>query len=328
MELTANILRIERLSLSDGKGMRTVVFFKGCPLHCAWCSTPESQSGELQVYYMEERCVFCGACIASCPVNALQIKSENGKIQRNSARCRNCFRCVEVCNYRAQRIYGQKMTVAQVMKEIQKDEMFFFYSGGGVTLSGGDVFCQTEFAESLLEACEDACINTAAELDMFTSKENVHRIIPHLDMFYVDLKLMYAERHKKWTGQENSRIIENIREADRICKTGAIHVRIPVVEGVNDDVENIRKTADFCAQLKNCREFEFLPYHRLGIHAYRQLGRTYLLEEKNSMSRWDVYERMSFLCEEKYPFDISISGLPVYQRNTGKVRVTEEELKV
>ena len=211
MELKANILRIERLSLSDGKGMRTVVFFKGCPLRCAWCSTPESQSGQREVYYMKERCTGCGACIQVCPEQALRRSEKTGEIVRDHSRCKQCFQCVDACNYRAQQIYGKEMTVKEVMREIQKDEMFFFYSDGGVTLSGGVLFCQTDFAEALLETCDDACINAAAELDMFTSFENVKRIVPHLQMFYVDVKTMDPEKHKKWTGQDNACILENIR---------------------------------------------------------------------------------------------------------------------
>ena len=327
MELKANILRIERLSLSDGKGMRTVVFFKGCPLRCAWCWTPESQSGQREVYYMKERCTGCGACIQVCPEQALRRSEKTGEIVRDHSRCKQCFQCVDACNYRAQQIYGKEMTVKEVMREIQKDEMFFFYSGGGVTLSGGDLFCQTDFAEALLEACDDACINAAAELDMFTSFENVKRIVPHLQMFYVDVKTMDPEKHKKWTGQDNACILENIRKADAICAPHSIHVRVPLVEGVNDDVENIRKTAQLCQELKNCQELEFLPYHRLGLHAYRQLGRKYQLEEHTSMSRWDVYQKMGFLCETDWTFDISISGLEVYKAGIGKTGVTEEVLK-
>lgn len=327
MERKATILRIERLSLSDGRGMRTVVFFKGCPLHCAWCSTPESQSMEREVYYLKERCTECGACILACPQNALSFDSETKRVKRSHTLCKQCFQCVEVCNYRAQQIYGKEMTVKEVMREIQKDEMFFFYSGGGVTLSGGDVFCQTDFAEELLLACEDACIHTAAELDLFTSFEQVKRLVPHLQMFYTDVKCMDSNRHKKWTGQENGIILENIRRADKICARKAIHVRVPLVEGINDDPENIRKTAEFCAELENCSELEFLPYHRLGLHAYRQLERTYALEEKASMNRLDVYQKMGFLCEQQWSFDIAISGLQLYAAGKGRLPVTEEELK-
>ena len=311
MELKANILRIEHLSLSDGKGMRTVVFFKGCPLRCAWCSTPESQAGKREVYYMKERCTGCGACIRLCPRQALSRAEKTGELVRDKARCTSCFHCVDVCNYRAHQIYGKEMTVKEVVHEILKDEMFFFYSGGGVTFSGGDVFCQTDFAEVLIKACHDACINTAAELDMFTSFENVKRIVPHLQMFYADVKCMDPKRHKKWTGQDNALILDNIRRADAICQPSSIHIRLPLVAGINDDEENIRKTAEFCRELKNCRELEFLPYHRLGVHTYRQLGRKYQLEDHKSMSRQDVYQKMSFLCQDQWPYDLTISGLQV-----------------
>lgn len=320
MDLKANILRIEHLSLSDGKGMRTVVFFKGCPLRCAWCSTPESQSGQREVYYMKERCTGCGACIRACLEGALSYSEKTGELVRDKEACKNCFRCVDACNYRAQQIYGREMTVKEVVREIQKDEMFFFYSGGGVTLSGGDVFCQTDFAKALLEACDDACIDAAAELDMFSSFENVKRIIPHLQMFYADVKCMDPGKHKKWTGQDNAIILENIRRADAFCQPHSLHIRLPLVAGVNDDKENILKTAQFCQELKNCQELEFLPYHRLGLHAYRQLGRDYLLEDRKPMSPADVYQRMGFLCEGNWSFDIAIAGSQVYQAGKGKIR--------
>ena len=128
MTLTATILRIERISLNDGRGMRTVVFFKGCPLRCAWCSTPESQRPEREVYYKQERCRLCGACAVRCPAHALSVDPAGGRMVRDPDKCQNCFRCVDACNFRAQQIYGREMTVEQVMKEIRKDEIFFFYS--------------------------------------------------------------------------------------------------------------------------------------------------------------------------------------------------------
>ena len=322
----AVILRIERISLNDGKGMRTVVFFKGCHLHCAWCSTPESQKLPREVYYKKERCRSCGACILRCPEQALAF-SEDGKIIRDQKKCRNCFRCVDVCNFRAQQIYGREMTVEEVMKEIRKDEIFYFFSDGGVTLSGGDVFCQTDFVEALLDECIDSGIDTCAELDLYTEPENVKRIIPKLDMVYADIKCMSPTMHKKWTGGSNEKILSNLKLADEICRENAIHIRVPVVEGVNDTAANILATAEFCANMKNCAELEFLPYHRLGIHAYRQLQRPYPLEDRKPMNRFDVYERMGFLCDREWPFDIRISGMDVYSRKTGKIEVTEEELK-
>ena len=327
MSEKAVILRTERISLNDGKGMRTVVFFKGCHLHCAWCSTPESQRLPREVYYKKERCRSCGACIAACPEQALSVAEDGKGVLRDREKCRQCFRCVDVCNFRAQQVYGREMTVEDVMKEIRKDEIFYFHSGGGVTLSGGDVFCQTDFAEALLEECIDSGIDTCAELDLYTVPENVRRIIPKLDTVYIDVKCMSAETHRQWTGVSNERILSNLQLADGVCRKDALHVRVPVVEGVNDEAENIRKTAEFCAGLVNCAELEFLPYHRLGIHAYRQLQRPYPLDDRKPMNRLDVYERMGFLCGGEWPFDIRISGMEVYSRKTGKIPVTEEELK-
>lgn len=330
--LKGTILRIEKISLNDGDGMRTVVFFKGCPMHCAWCSTPESQKAAPEVYFMKHRCRGCNACVAVCPNGALTFvppadETERPMILRDHEKCTDCFKCVDACNYRAQQIYGKEMSVKEVMREIEKDELFYFYSNGGVTLSGGDVFCQPEFVSAILDGCEDLFINTCAELDMLTTRENIEAIIPRLDNFYTDVKLMDSEAHKKWTGAGNEVILENIRLADTICKKNAIHARLPFVEGVNDSRENIAATVEFCRSLKNCSELEFLPYHRLGVHAYEQLQRDYALIDNQPMNRLDVYKKMSFILEEDLPFAVKISGMKLYDPATGIVPVTEEELR-
>ncbi len=326
MEKAGTVLRIERISLNDGEGMRTVVFLKGCPLRCAWCSTPESQKREPEVYYLRERCRLCGACIAACPEGALGFSPEGNAVVRDVRACKNCGKCVDACNFRAQQVYGRQMTVSQVMEEIHKDEIFYYYSGGGVTLSGGDIFCQTDFAEALLDACDEGCIDTAAEMDLCTSPEHVRRILPRLRLAYIDLKCMDPLGHQHWTGVDNQIILENIRLADEVCRPGAIHIRIPVIAGVNDSRANLEASADFCGMLKNCSELEFLPYHRLGTHAYRQLMREYPMEGRKPMNRLDVYRRMGFLCDRKYSFRIRISGMTVYDPGRGKIPVTEEEL--
>lgn len=324
--MTGTILRIEKISLNDGNGMRTVVFFKGCPCRCAWCSTPESQNPDREVYFMKQRCRLCGACVAKCPNGALSFSEDNSTIKRDASLCDNCFTCVDVCNYRAQNIYGKEMTVAQLMKEIEKDSIFYFYSNGGVTLSGGDIFCQTDFAEAILEECEDSFIDTCAELDMLTSQENVARIIPKLNTMYIDVKLMDDELHHQWTGVSNKTILENISYADTICKKNSIHIRLPLVEGVNDSHENIQATADYCATLANCVELEFLPYHRLGVHTYEQLQREYTLADREPMTRKHVYDKVSFLLEQKLPYQIRISSLEIYDPVKGIIPVTEEQL--
>ncbi len=308
MERTAQILRIEHISITDGEGMRTVVFFKGCPLRCAWCSTPESHRMEPEVFYKKERCRGCGSCLLRCPRKALRFAEDHRTILRDPVQCINCGACAEACAYHAMGVYGRRMTVSQVMREIEKDVMFHFFSGGGVTLSGGDLLLQADFARELLLACQDSCIRTAAELDLYGDWEQVEKVIPLLDSFYVDLKLMDSGRHRQWTGVGNESILANLRRAAENCAPGAVHIRTPVVWNITDDPENLLAVAEFCRKLPNCVELEFLPYHRLGLHAYQQLGREYSLSALLRMSYAEAWEKIAPVRSRRWPFRLKLAG--------------------
>lgn len=308
MERKAEILRIEKISPNDGNGLRTVIFFKGCSLRCRWCSTPESQKMGKELYYQSGKCILCGKCVEICASDALFLDMKSRKLIFDEMKCKGCFQCVEACNVGARGIYGKYMTVQEIMKSIRKDEIFYYHSGGGVTLSGGDVLCQAEFARDLLRACRDSGIHTMAELDMYGSYKNVEMILPYLDEFYVDIKLMDGELHKKWTGRDNTSILENTKKAALACRENTIHIRVPLVWNVNDSYENIASTADFCRNLFSCRELEFLPYHRLGQAAYGYLGRDYALGNLPAMTYDQAYEKVKFLREENLPFPVKISG--------------------
>ena len=308
MNKKALILRIEKVSSKDGKGLRTVVFFKGCPLQCAWCSTPESQLPLNEIYYQKESCILCGRCVAACPEHALSISNNDAEIIRDEKKCNNCLICAQVCPTRSFKVYGKEMTVEEVMKQIHKDEIFFYHSGGGVTLSGGDVLCQAEFARDLLSACKDSVINTSAELDMYGEYNRIKMLLPYLDSFYVDIKIMDPEMHKKWTGVDNRTILENIKRASADCNQNALHVRVPLIWDINDSRKNVLETAEFCRGLANCAELEFLPYHRLGLNTYRLLNREYKLDSLPAMDFDDAWQRVSFLCQSDWSFSIKISG--------------------
>jgi pyruvate formate lyase activating enzyme len=203
------------------------------------------------------------------------------------------------------------MTVGEVMNEIRKDTLFYFYSGGGVTLSGGDLLLQADFSREILMACREDCINTAAELDMYGPYENVTKVLEHLNSYFVDIKLMDCEQHRRWTGVENTSILENtLRAANDFPRTTMV-VRVPLIPGINDSRENIGATAEFCKRLKSCKTLEFLPFHRLGTIAYRHIGRPYSFAELPPMAIETARQRIGFLTDQgqKLPFKIRISDI-------------------
>ena len=308
MSETAQILRIEKISPNDGTGLRTVVFFKGCPMRCLWCSTPESQKKSLELCCNTTRCSACGKCIFNCPREALSLGQTSGRILLDKEKCDSCFKCVSACPSRGLGVYGREMTVAEVMKQIVRDEIFYHHSGGGVTLSGGDVLCQPEFALSLLAACKDSGIHTMAELNMFGDFANIALLLPYLDELYVDIKLMDPELHKKWTGVDNATILENTRRASAVCPPNAVRIRTPLILGMNDDRKNIVSTANYCKSLASCGELEFLPYHRLGQAAHEYTWRDYPLKDMQPMSPTVARAKVAFLHNMNLPFPIKVSG--------------------
>lgn len=312
MSLTARILRIEKISPNDGYGLRTVVFFKGCPLRCKWCSTPESQKKAMELYYRPVKCVFCGRCVEACPQKVLKKGKDRILIDFRKETCADCLQCSQVCPTGALSVYGREMTVDQVMKEILKDEVFYFHSGGGVTLSGGDVLQQAEFAAELLKECRDNGIHTMAELDMYGDFSRVELLLPHLNALYIDIKHMNPQQHKYWTGADNAIILKNIKKTAAYFaarnRKNVIHFRIPLIWGVNDSAENILETARFCEETGACTELEFLPYHRLGESTYGYLGQNYELAGKPKMSFEDAYKRVKILKAETLSFPVKISG--------------------
>ncbi len=224
------IFNIQRFSIHDGPGIRTIVFFKGCFMRCAWCCNPESQSYEIQTMI------------------------ENGKTKT----------------------VGKDVTVEELMPELLADENYYRRSGGGITLSGGEILGQSDFARDLLRACQDAGLHTAVESTANASFDKIEKILPYLDMYLLDIKHMNSAKHKEFTSAPNELILEN---AKRIAKSGVeLIIRTPVVPGFNDTAEEIRAISKFAATLPGVKEHHLLPYHRLGQDKYDGLGRKYSLD--------------------------------------------------
>ena len=276
--LTGRVLRIEKTSIHDGDGLRTVIFLQGCPLRCLWCSTPESQSAWPQRAYAADRCTRCGSCVAACPEEALRFADNGGAIVVDPEKCRLCFTCVDVCPSKAMKRYGSLMTVEEVMREIAKDEIFYFHSGGGVTFSGGEPLEQIDFVRALLVECRKRGIPCGLESSFFAPWERTESLLSLLDLVYVDLKHIDPAEHVRLTGVDNRVILESIRKASASPHVFDLVLRIPLIPGLNDSDENLRRIAAFASGLKRIRAVEFLAYHRLGRETYRALGRAYPLE--------------------------------------------------
>jgi pyruvate formate lyase activating enzyme len=267
------IFDVMRFSLHDGPGIRTTVFFKGCPLECWWCHNPEGLSAEPEVVYLVERCIRCGDCVAACPHGAI---TWHDLPTRDAQACEKCGSCVAVCPTGATQMIGRWVTVEQLMEEINRDAIFFDESGGGVTFSGGEPFLQPLFLEAALEACRTRRIHTVVETCGVVARNTLLRIGCKADLLLYDLKLMDPRKHRTYTGASNKNILWNLRALVREHRN--VIVRMPVIPGINDDEENTEPMARFLKSAGISR-LDLLPYHEIGSDKYRRLHRTYRLDD-------------------------------------------------
>lgn len=273
IERKALIFNIQKYNMYDGPGVRTMVFFKGCPLRCRWCSNPEGQLRQYQVLYKQNYCVNCGACVAVCPAG-VHLMSPDGSRHEivTEAECVGCRRCEKACTVNALAIAGDMKTIAELMDVIEEDRPFYEVSGGGVTLGGGEVLMQPEAATSLLMACRQRGIHTAMETCGYARPEVVMRAAEYTDLFLYDIKHMDSDRHYELTGVRNEWILGNLK-----CLLENRHnvmIRIPLLKGVNDSERDIVRLTEFLTPYRENRNFkgiELLPYHRMGVNKYNQL---------------------------------------------------------
>lgn len=191
------VLHLEKKALFDGDGMRTVVFLKGCPLRCQWCSTPESQRLSPQLGHHAQKCTGCQNCVTACPREAIRPTDDGQRVETDPERCDLCFACVTVCPESAREQYGREVACSQVLQEVEKDEIFYFHSGGGVTISGGEPLIQIEFVKALLSGCRERGINTAIETSGHVPWETFLEVLPLLDAVLIDIKIRDSKRHKE-----------------------------------------------------------------------------------------------------------------------------------
>lgn len=295
------VFNIQRYSLHDGPGIRTIVFLKGCPLRCKWCSNPESQEIKPELGYIKSSCNKCNECIGICPQNAITATEDGIKIDRN--KCDVCFKCVAACAPGSLKTEGQEMTVDEVVAEVLKDESFYRNSGGGVTLSGGEVLMQHLFAAAILKALKEKGINTAIETTGHADWGHFEKVLEYTDYVLYDLKHVYEDIHIQGTGAGNSLLIENLTKVAALDKK--LIVRIPLIPGFNMDKDNIEKSITLLKRL-NQKEVNILPFHQLGSQKYANYGKDYQLQ--NLKAPADIEVESIRLLFEKSGFNVTIGG--------------------
>lgn len=291
------IFNIQKFSLNDGPGIRTVIFFKGCPLKCAWCANPESQAPLPQILWEEKQCLHCLACVKNCP--AVAIKEAEGKIRVNhlicqgSAACGEQTPCLAKCPGRALSTAGEVKSVEEIVHIARQDEPFYQKSGGGVTLSGGEPLLQPDFALALLQALKAKNIHAAMETTGFASPEVFQRVTAFVDLLLFDIKHWQEEKHRKYTGVSNKPILANLKQA--ISQGKEVLPRLPIIPNVNDSLDDATQFAQ-CLKAVGASKIQLLPFHQFGENKYKLLGKDYELAGKAALHQEELEDyRQVFL---------------------------------
>ena len=263
------ITNIQRYSVHDGPGIRTTIFFKGCPLQCVWCANPECMDPEPMVFYKQSLCSGDGLCIRGCPRGAISADPSAG-IRIDREKCVRCGTCVDLCLTGALSVIGRRMKAEEILSVAKKDWLFYRNSGGGVTLSGGEPLAWPEGARRILKGLKQNAIHTAMETTGNVDRATLEGCLPWLDLILFDLKQTDTKKHRRLTGAGNERILDNLRWLGTTEKK--IWVRMPIVPGVNDDPLDPAEVAAIVNELKGLERVELLPYHPWGRGKYQSIG--------------------------------------------------------
>ena len=297
-----NVFNIERFATEDGRGIRTVIFLKGCSLRCRWCANPESQRPGAEVLVKTNVCINCARCSVLCPERAISYMEGYGFITDQS-KCRQCGVCIRECYADAREMMGRKYNEEELLTEILKDRQYYGMSGGGVTFSGGEPLYYSEIIGAVGEQMHRRGYNTLVETCGHVPQKALEDINGRVDYIYYDFKQIDPEKHKELTGVDNTLILSNL---EWLCGhySGELSVRYPYIPGCNDDEASINGFFEYIKSLNHISEIVFLPYHRLGLPKYQGLGRKYEMGNMPSLKKADL----SFLVQwaGEYGLEINI----------------------
>lgn len=268
-----NITNIQKFSIHDGDGIRTTVFFKGCPLRCEWCHNPETQRYEREMQFDRGKCTGCGTCAKVCPNHAITM--EDGKPVLDKEACMLCGKCENFCPAGIREVIGREYTVKELVKELMKDQMFYEESGGGVTLSGGEVMAMDpEYIAAIAKELKHQDVTLTIDTCGYVPYERFEAILPYVDTFLYDVKVMDPKLHRKYMGVDNKLILDNLI---RLAGDGArIYIRIPTVREVNGNEDNMKETIAFLKEHDiHPAQVNLLPYHDTGSGKYQKLDMEY-----------------------------------------------------
>ena len=299
-EITGLVFDFQRFSIHDGPGIRTMVFLKGCPLHCAWCQNPESISRDPEIMLIQNNCIDCGKCIEICPDDAVG-NSPEGNRTIDRSRCIVCGECLKVCYANTINISGRYLSVSEVLDVVERDRKFYERTGGGVTFSGGEPTTQAAFLMELARQAKASDLHTAIETCGHFRWDALVDVFNYIDLVLYDIKHMDPEKHYRLTGVRNHLILENL---GRVASLGVpVRVRLPLIPGLNDSETNIRATAAFAADLPNLEALDILPYHRLGESKWGELDQKYLLHGVKP----HTHEQVSAMFDVAREYDIEVT---------------------
>ena len=306
MAETPYIFNIQKFSTHDGDGVRTTIFFKGCPLRCMWCHNPESQHYYKELIFHQHKCTACGRCVAKCKQGANSIV--DGKIVFDRSKCTACGVCTDWCITEARGLAGKEYTVDALVKEAMKDKIFYEQSGGGVTLSGGEVMASQhmDYVEEVCRKLHENGVSIFIDTSGYTDYKNLKRILPYVDVFLYDIKVMDPEDHKKYIGVDNSLILENLK---KLSDEGAgLYIRLPIIQQVNATDEHIESVIHFLKENNiHARQVNLLPYHDIGKGKYASLDMEYH-DDEMSVPVSELMEHFKSMFEEQGFNKVNIGG--------------------